>query len=336
MSLEAILGEMIKSGLGAQAQGRMTRGAGAGGLEDLLGAMLGGGGAAAPVASGGQDGGGLGGFAQSVERMMRGGASARPTGAPGGGAGAGAGGLGDLLGAVLGGMQGGPGAIQGGARGGAAQGGGLGDLLGAVLGGMQGGAQAPGAARGGAPGGTAGGIEDILGALLGGGGGRSAAGGGAMAVLGGLALQAFKTWQAQAGAAAQQTQAAMTRQAPTVADADAAELVLRAMLGAAKSDGKLDKAEVAQLTAKLEEDGETSPEERALVDAELARPADPQALAALVRSPAQAAQVYAASIMAIQIDTEAERAYLRALAQALGLPPAAVAELHRMTGAPAV
>lgn len=157
-----------------------------------------------------------------------------------------------------------------------------------------------------------------------------------MAVLGGLALQAFKAWQAQAGAAAEQAQAAMSRQAPTLADADAAELVVRAMLNAAKADGKLDKTEVAALTARVEEDGETSPRERALIDEELARPADPQALAALCRSPAQAAQVYAASIMAVQIDTDAERAYLRGLSQALGLPAAAVAELHRMTGAPTV
>ncbi len=296
MSLEAILGGLISSGMGGTAQSRMTRGAGAGGIEDALGALLG--------ATAGQGGGaanaGLGGLAASVEAMMKGGGSG--FGAPAGG-----GGLGALLGAVLGG------AGSGGAVGGAP---------------MAGGASAGGAPQGG--------LGDMLGALLGGAGGRSASGGAAMAVLGGLALKAFQSWQAQAGAAGAVAQRAARDQAPTLTDGDAATLVLRAMLGAAKADGKLDKAEIAVLTARLEEDGETSPEERALIDAELARPADPEALAALSRSPAQAAQIYAASIMAIEIDTEAERAYLRALAQALRLPAEAVAELHRVTGAPAL
>ena len=82
MSLGAILGQMLQQGMAGPAQGRMRQGAGAasGGAEDILGALLGGGG-------------------QS-------------------GAAQGAGGLGDLLGAVLGGAQGGAqGGMQGGGRG---------------------------------------------------------------------------------------------------------------------------------------------------------------------------------------------------------------------------
>jgi uncharacterized membrane protein YebE (DUF533 family) len=37
----------------------------------------------------------------------------------------------------------------------------------------------------------------------------------------------------------------------------------------------------------------------------------------------------------IQVDTEEERAYLRALAGKLGLQPAVVAQLHQALGAPA-
>ena len=48
-----------------------------------------------------------------------------------------------------------------------------------------------------------------------------------------------------------------------------------------------------------------------------------------------AAQVYAASLLAIDSDSESERAYLRALAEALGLDAETVAQLHGMTGAPA-
>ena len=67
----------------------------------------------------------------------------------------------------------------------------------------------------------------------------------------------------------------------------------------------------------------------------MAAPVDVAALAAEVRSPAQAAEVYAASLLAINADSSAERAYLSELARALGLDDATVAELHRMTGAPA-
>jgi uncharacterized membrane protein YebE (DUF533 family) len=38
----------------------------------------------------------------------------------------------------------------------------------------------------------------------------------------------------------------------------------------------------------------------------------------------------------MDIDTQAERAYLRQLAAALGLEAGAVARLHQLTGAPAV
>jgi uncharacterized membrane protein YebE (DUF533 family) len=53
-----------------------------------------------------------------------------------------------------------------------------------------------------------------------------------------------------------------------------------------------------------------------------------------VRNPAQAAEVYAASLLAIDVDSEAERAYLRNLAAALRLDAGVVSFLHRTTGAP--
>jgi uncharacterized membrane protein YebE (DUF533 family) len=49
-----------------------------------------------------------------------------------------------------------------------------------------------------------------------------------------------------------------------------------------------------------------------------------------------AAQIYAASLLAIQVDTQEERDYLRVLAGKLGLEPAVVAQLHGALGAPPV
>jgi uncharacterized membrane protein YebE (DUF533 family) len=110
--------------------------------------------------------------------------------------------------------------------------------------------------------------------------------------------------------------------------------VLRAMIEAAKADGQVDATERQRLVAKAQEGG-ADPEAAAFLERELERPADPDALAGEVRDPVVAAQVYAASLLAIQVDTEEERAYLRALAGKLGLQPAVVAQLHQALGAPA-
>jgi uncharacterized membrane protein YebE (DUF533 family) len=106
------------------------------------------------------------------------------------------------------------------------------------------------------------------------------------------------------------------------------------MISAAKADGQVDQAELEKVIGKLGEDNVTA-EEKAFVMQELRAPLDPRKLAADARTPEQAAEVYAASLLAIDIDSEAERQYLRDLAEALRLDAGTVAELHRMTGAPA-
>lgn len=188
---------------------------------------------------------------------------------------------------------------------------------------------------GGLSGAQVGGIGALAGAVLGGGAG-GAARGGAMAVLGTLALSALRNAQAKAG------QNASAGGAAELAPADVAgltgpeteRLVLRAMISAAKADGQIDQAEMEKIVGKASADGVTD-EEKAFVMTEMRAPVDVAALAAEVRSPAQAAEVYAASLLAIDIDSDAEKAYLRQLAAALRLDGAAVSELHRMTGAPA-
>ena len=68
---------------------------------------------------------------------------------------------------------------------------------------------------------------------------------------------------------------------------------------------------------------------RRFVDEELAKPVDLYAITAEVRDAATAAEVYAASLAAIQVDTEAERQYLDNLALRLGLDRGTVDGLHR-------
>jgi uncharacterized membrane protein YebE (DUF533 family) len=74
-------------------------------------------------------------------------------------------------------------------------------------------------------------------------------------------------------------------------------------------------------------------DEMAFVEKELRAPVDPQALAAETPA-ARKAQVYLMSLMAIDIDSMAEKHYLRDLASALGLNEATVAAIHERLGVP--
>lgn len=186
---------------------------------------------------------------------------------------------------------------------------------------------------GGLSGGQIGGIGALAGALLGG-GLEGAAKGGTLAVLGTLAVGALRNAQkrgAGAGAGAAASLAPEEVRALTATDTE--KLILQAMISAAKADGKIDGAEMDKVVQRLSADQVTEAEKR-FVTEELNKPIDIAGLAAQVSSPAQAAQVYAATLFAIHVDTPEEQAYLRALAQALGLDAGTVAELHRLTGAP--
>jgi uncharacterized membrane protein YebE (DUF533 family) len=159
----------------------------------------------------------------------------------------------------------------------------------------------------------------LLSALSSGGTGAGLAG--LLAMMGGSAAQA----QGQ-GAAAMLDALDTGKTAP---DAEkAAGLMLRAMIMAAKSDGGIDSAEQAKI---LETVGDASAEDMAFVQAALKAPVDPQALAADTPE-AQRGPVYAASLMTIRVDTEAEAQYLDRLARALQLDESTVNMLHMQMG----
>ena len=108
-------------------------------------------------------------------------------------------------------------------------------------------------------------------------------------------------------------------------------LLLRAMIAAAKADGEVDPEERARIVARLRAAGAEADVQR-FVEEELARPVDLYAITSEVRDAATAAEVYAASLAAICVDTEAERRYLDNLALRLGLDRVAVDEINRRLG----
>lgn len=302
-----VLGAMLENGAAPSAPGRLTNamqeGAGSGGLQDILGGLLGG---------GGQAGGAGGGMA---------------------------GGLGGLLGGLLGGGQG-----QGQPQQQQAGGGGLADILGGLTGMLGGGAAQQG--------GGMGGLGSLAGALLG--GGRGAMGGGLMAILAGLAQSTLQGHGSGGGGMAAAPMAApmpraempsrekgadkggaMPAHIQALHDPDAtqrkATLILRAMIEAAKADGQIDQAEVDKIGGKLNE----SPEARDFVMQEMNRPLDIAGLCADVSDAHEAVEVYAASLLAIEVDTRAEQDYLAQLADGLGLSQDLVARIHQQLGLPA-
>ena len=103
------------------------------------------------------------------------------------------------------------------------------------------------------------------------------------------------------------------------------------MIQAAKADGHVDADEAARLQTHLDSVGEGQ-EARSFVQDQISRPLDVAGLARDVKSRQEAIEVYAASIMAIDVDTAAERDYMAALAKALLLPQAAVAQIHSSLG----
>jgi len=186
---------------------------------------------------------------------------------------------------------------------------------------------------------AAGGIGAALGSLVGGGGDsvKGALGGGALAMLAGVAMKALMSG-GQAQGANVLSSDAVTLGLKTDETTDQgqalekkAALVIKAMINAAKSDGEIDPKEMERIVGKLKEAGMDDGTQQ-WVMTELSKPLDLDALVAEIPSPEDAAQIYAASLLAIELDTDAERQYLERLAQATGLNQAVVQYINQTMG----
>ncbi|MCB2116724.1 MAG: tellurite resistance TerB family protein [Rhodobacteraceae bacterium] len=264
------------AGSGGTFGGKYSPGGSGGGLEDMMGEILGGkstktSGRTADTGGGsifGGSGGGIGDFLEELGgKGQSGGTVTRGTQG---------GGLDDLLGGILGGGQGS-----------APSGGGLGDLLGGLLGGALGGAAGGASGRGGS-------FGDILNQSFGNRGEPS--------------VQPTREQDAMAG------------------------LMLRAMIQAAKADGKVDADEQKKLLGNL---GDISAAEKRFVEGELQAPVDVQGLARQVPKGLEA-QVYTMSVMAIDLDNRNEAQYLHQLATAMGIDQRSVNQIHARLGVPAL
>ncbi|WP_456412029.1 tellurite resistance TerB family protein [Thiolapillus sp.] len=206
----------------------------------------------------------------------------------------------NVLGAVLG-------SVLGGGQSGASAGSGLGGMLGGLLGG--------GSSSGG-------GVADVLGGLLGGGAG-SASGGGLGDLLG-AAMKQFGS--APQGMGLVNFEPAIE---PQQANEQAA-IMIRAMINAAKADGRVDQEEQQHIVEGL---GDVTPDEVEFVKKEMAQPLDVEGFVRSVPRGMER-QIYLASLMAIDLDTNPEAQYLHQLAQGLGLDANEVNQLHEQLQVP--
>lgn len=192
----------------------------------------------------------------------------------------------------------------------------------------------PNAPRGGFPGGDFGKgalAGGALGLLLGHKGVRKMGGSalkyGSAAALGALAYRAYNDWQQQQQVAAMSAPQTLDRVSAPLAEQHSRG-VLQALVAAAKSDGHIDERErglIQQELGQLAEDAET----RSWLQAEIAKPLDPAEVARAASTPELAAEMYLASVLAVDQQSYMERAYLDELARQLKLPAGLKETLER-------
>ncbi len=174
---------------------------------------------------------------------------------------------------------------------------------------------------------------------------------GGIAAVGALAYTAYqkynksKTEETVAVPAAQDHSAVATTTAPSLmaaplgsafmpkADDDVANEALgltlvRAMIAASRSDGRLDAQESQSIFQKIQS-LELDNESQSLLIAEMGQPVDMDTIVNSASSPEIAAEIYTASLLAIDVDTLEEKAYLSMLSARLQLPAELVVELER-------
>jgi len=225
---------------------------------------------------------------------------------------------GDMLGNVLGNLLG------GGQSGQSSSGGGMGDLLGSLLGGATGGKA------------SSGGMGDLLGSLLGGGSAHSETTQSKDSGLGGLLGSALSKYAQAKNPNMPNPTHDQTDILPEGLELEQAqqqaELIIRAMINAAKADGTIDREEQEKIIEKM---GDLSEAEKRFLREEFAKPLDVEGFIRSVPKEMQP-QVYLISLSAIDLDTNKEAGYLAQLAEGFGFSAEFANELHERAGAPKI
>ncbi len=171
----------------------------------------------------------------------------------------------------------------------------------------------------------------VLALLLGTRGGRRltglAAKLGGLAALGGLAYKTYQGWHGVRSTKPEEPGVPAGQLSGEAAE-KRAQILLKAMIAAAKADGHIDEEEQARILAQAADSG-IGEETVKFLEEQLQAPVDAAAIAAEADSKETAAEIYLVSRLVIDTANEQERAYLDALAGALRLEPEFLRQLER-------
>ncbi|KJY67406.1 hypothetical protein TW78_23180 [Vibrio coralliilyticus] len=144
---------------------------------------------------------------------------------------------------------------------------------------------------------------------------------GGAAALGALAYTVYNNWQGKQNTASVQEDF-------NAHDTIHNELIIKAMIAAAKADGHVDAEEMQRIESTLKEAGADAGLQTMLHN-ELNKPLDPSEIARLAQSPQQASEIYLASLIVVDEQNFMEKAYLQELAKQLQLAPEVTFQLEQ-------
>ena len=147
---------------------------------------------------------------------------------------------------------------------------------------------------------------------------------GSLAALGGLGYKVYTEWlKTQGGETAGQSIAALTDESANARSMT----IIKAIIAAAKSDGTIDAEEQQVIVQHIKDAGMEESLSNVLMT-ELQKPLDVAEIVAEVDSPEAAVEVYLASLLMTDKQSEAEQSYLGRLAKALKLDASLVQSLE--------
>ncbi len=181
----------------------------------------------------------------------------------------------------------------------------------------------------------------VLALLLGTGAGRRVTGSalkiGSLAAIGGIGWKAYQNWVTQKNKSEQEVRdvASNAKIIPIneLGETEANErsqILLKAMIAAAKADGHINKKEVTAIDEQIKKLGLTG-DVASLMQEEIAKPLDVKEIAELAKNNSGiAAEIYLVSAVVSDKENSMEREYLSSLAKEMELPESLVAELQKV------
>jgi len=178
----------------------------------------------------------------------------------------------------------------------------------------------------------------VLALLLGTGAGRRVTGSalkiGSLAAIGGIGWKAYQNWINEREVADQEVKDVAADAKVVSFDKlteeeanERSQILLRAMIAAAKADGHVNNKEITAIEEQIEKLG-LGDEIASLLQEEIGKPLDVKEVAALAENQAMAAEIYLVSAVVTDKENSMEREYLDTLARTMQLPDALVSQLQ--------